>query len=536
MARTMAKRVHCGVRSGHGCRLLGAPVLALCLLALAASSAAAASFTWSGGAGLSDIGWSKGANWGGTAPSGSVEALTFPVLACPSCLALSENDLSGLNVNAISIDAGQTYGIGGSPIALGAGGLSANASGSSGHGVALNAALTLSESQTWSLSGPGSGSTHGAAVGIGEGVTGGSHTLAIKMANQALLIFHADSELGAVSITGTDPSNSGTASFANGGVALGLPFGGQTSALINATDGNPVSLTDASLSSQGGTVGPLTTTGGRIDVGSQTAAGTLTVNGGVTLDPASFIAFYITGPGQIVGSDYSQLRASGTVNLKNAAFLLIANAQGNCLTLTPGDQYTLVSTTGSLVGTFAAANGQTVPIGVPSLSCPTSVMAQINYTANAVTATIVAASAAKAPPLSRSNFITRSAHVNPRTGAITFQESVVDPGTFSWVLTFRNGTYGVFASSAAKCKVGFASLNGKCRRANVVYAKGKQTFATAGTVKFTVKPSASASKALRNALRRKRGLAVSAALTFQSSRGGSPVSHTQSLAVKLKKK
>ena len=45
----------------------------------------------------------------------------------------------------------------------------------------------------------------------------------------------------------------------------------------------------------------------------------------------------------------------------------------------------------------------------------------------------------------------------------------------------------------------------------------------AGTVSFTVKPSASALKALRNALKKKKGLPVSVKLTFQSSRGGSPV-------------
>ena len=123
--------------------------------------------------------------------------------------------------------------------------------------------------------------------------------------------------------------------------------------------------------------------------------------------------------------------------------------------------------------------------------------------------------------------------VNPTTGAITFTVSVGDPGTFSWLLTFQNGKFGVFAATNTKCKKRFVRLNGRCRPAKIVFAKGSRTIATAGIVSFTIKPSASGLKALRNASRRKKGLPVTATFTFQSSRGGSPVSHTQSLTLKL---
>jgi len=55
-------------------------------------------------------------------------------------------------------------------------------------------------------------------------------------------------------------------------------------------------------------------------------------------------------------------------------------------------------------------------------------------------------------------------------------------------------------------------------------------------VSFTVKPTPSALKALRDALEHKRGLPVTATLSFQSSLGVGPTSHTQSLTIKLKKK
>jgi hypothetical protein len=125
---------------------------------------------------------------------------------------------------------------------------------------------------------------------------------------------------------------------------------------------------------------------------------------------------------------------------------------------------------------------------------------------------------------------------NQNTGELTFTESVGDPGTFSWLLTFQNGRFGVFASSNHKCKARFVRLGGKCRPSRIVFAKGSQVVAAPGTMTFKLKPSASALKALKNALKHKKGLPVTATFTFQSARGGSPVSHTRSLTVKLKKK
>lgn len=126
--------------------------------------------------------------------------------------------------------------------------------------------------------------------------------------------------------------------------------------------------------------------------------------------------------------------------------------------------------------------------------------------------------------------------VNPSTGAITFVLSVENAGTLSWLVTFRNGKFGVFAASAAKCRKGFLRLSGRCRPSRIAFAKGSKTIATPGTVSVTFKPSASALKALRFVLRHRRGLPVIAKLTFQSLLGGSPMSRTQSLTVRFKKK
>jgi PKD repeat protein len=139
-------------------------------------------------------------------------------------------------------------------------------------------------------------------------------------------------------------------------------------------------------------------------------------------------------------------------------------------------------------------------------------------------------------PIPNSNFSSPSPTVNAQTGAITFTASVGDPGRFSWLLTFQNGKFGVFAASRTKCRKGLVRLNGRCRPSRIVFARGSKTVPAAGSVIFIVRPSSSAMKALRNALKQKRGLPVAASLTFQSARGGAPVSHTQWLTVRLKKR
>jgi hypothetical protein len=51
-------------------------------------------------------------------------------------------------------------------------------------------------------------------------------------------------------------------------------------------------------------------------------------------------------------------------------------------------------------------------------------------------------------------------------------------------------------------------------------------------VRVRLKPSASAVKALERALRRHRGLRLTLVLTFQSARGGTAFSRSQSLIVR----
>jgi hypothetical protein len=136
------------------------------------------------------------------------------------------------------------------------------------------------------------------------------------------------------------------------------------------------------------------------------------------------------------------------------------------------------------------------------------------------------------PPTSA---FTAGSAINPKTGVITLAVSVGDRGTLTWLATFQNGKFGVFAASAGKCRKGFVRLGGRCRPAKIVFSKGRMSVAGAGKVTLVLKPSAAGAKALRNALKKKKGVPVSVTLSFQSSRGGSPVSHSTLVSIRLKK-
>jgi hypothetical protein len=139
-------------------------------------------------------------------------------------------------------------------------------------------------------------------------------------------------------------------------------------------------------------------------------------------------------------------------------------------------------------------------------------------------------------PVPNSSFsLLGSPTTSSRTGAVTFTVSVPDPGTFSWILTFRNGKFGVFSVSKTKCKTGQIRLSGNCRPVEIVFGKGGVAVAAMRNMSFTVKPSASATTALQSALKKGRGLPVTAYLTFQSAFGGNPVSYVASITLKLKK-
>jgi PKD repeat protein len=192
----------------------------------------------------------------------------------------------------------------------------------------------------------------------------------------------------------------------------------------------------------------------------------------------------------------------------------------------------------SPVHTFATAGAYTVTmIPKDALTNSTGPSTTATVTVAAAPAPVVVPAPAvinaqPAPP--NSAFSIARASINAKTGALTLTTSVADPGTFNWLATFQNGKFGAFGP-VSKCKRGLIKLRGKCRPARIAFAKGSKLVAAPAAVNIVLKPSASARKALRSALRQKKGLPVSIVLTFQSARGGRPVSRTFTLTIKPKK-
>jgi hypothetical protein len=200
---------------------------------------------------------------------------------------------------------------------------------------------------------------------------------------------------------------------------------------------------------------------------------------------------------------------------------------------TAGEFTVTMTPTDALTGSTGAAVSRTIMVAPPSAPPgPSPPPSQPLVTSSSTASSPVIATTQIVAP--NSVFLSNPGTFNPTTGAITFKATVADPGAFSWLATFQNGKFGAFAS-ARRCKKGLIRLSGRCRPARIVFAKGGKLVAAPGAVSIVLKPSASARKALRNALRQKKGLPVSIVLTFQSARGGRPVSRTFTLTIKLKK-
>jgi hypothetical protein len=339
------------------------------------------SFTWTGS--LSQPSWSAAKNWTGeAAPSNSEPvALQFPHLSgCSTCYK-SENDLSGLKVESIALDNGDEYILRGDEIALGSGGLTAapsnESSGPSGDGILLP--IHLSAPQTWSVAGRSGGSLgeNGAAI-IGN--LGGDDALTLEISNEAVVYLENETEVGPVAITGTAPSKAG---ILNGYV----PFFGE----LNFSDGEPVSLNHIFLIGSGA-VGALSTDDAELDVGSASFPTEGIEADSATFDGASKVSFQITHAGASAGVDNSELASTGAIELGGASLQVNVGppSEGQpCPTLSPGVEYTFISTSRALTGTFGnAPQGSEIPIKFAKSCSNGSQTIQIEYHESGGTQTV----------------------------------------------------------------------------------------------------------------------------------------------------
>ncbi len=395
-------------------RLLGVLIaaLALCICALPASAWALSpeSFTWTGGtlaaSGLSAADWSGTTNWTpeaslskAPAENETVGKLTFPSLsssaACktepPSdtCY-MSTNNVKGLTVNGIEVYGGAPYYITGEAITLGAGGIKSTPAiaSSIGPSPTLDLPIKLGAAQSWLIE----GGEEGGQLDLAGAVTGAAETLGVELKEGGRLSLENGVEVGNTTIKGANPSLTGAGAGVNGFVdLLHPPVPGASTGTLNSTDLHSVTVEHAAIDGVG-SLGSLTLTGGQIQVGNgYPEPGLITVDGALSLDSASVALFTIGEAGTTAGTDYGQLKATGNVNLGGAEMvvLLRPNGPSSCPALKAGDVDTILSTTGSLTGTFAGVpNGTVIETAEEGPECKKAKLV-IEYGEHAVTATVL---------------------------------------------------------------------------------------------------------------------------------------------------
>ena len=370
-------------------RGLFAPFLLLVLPGLAR----AADFTWSGAAPSSQSHWSVGGNWSGAiapANGATIGTLTFPALPAGACAetpptppastcGFGVNDLTGLSVGTLAINdantenGGQVYAMSGNGITL-TGGLSASPGTILSNGPFesnFTLPITLGATQTWTIAPnptpPSLGQiTYPYGLSIGGPVTGPADGLSIQIGSGATLALSGDDEVGPVSVTGLPSALTGF------GPNLAVQAFNGGSAALNATDGQPITITDAQLNAFG-RLGPVQMTASQLFAGSSIPPAAALNVSSMELDGASTAYFHVVGSGSTAGSDYSQITASGPITLGGARLgALIGSDLFGAVCPSPpmGTVYTIVSTAGSLTGTFDVPEGtDLIPSGLAP-TCP----------------------------------------------------------------------------------------------------------------------------------------------------------------------
>ena len=351
-------------------------------------------------------GWHE-ANWTTAPPEASdpnLGTLSFPAL--PNCgqgtCYGSMDDLTfGMSATAIDIDDAVGYqvqsddGVGPAPaIGLGAGGLTATptaASNSYGSGVWWMQPLDLTAAQTWTVT--GDGTWQDTPFVMDTPITAGgpspaADALTVALGGNQFLTFREGLEVGPVTVSGANSSDSGENAAKNGTLYAND---------INGSDDAPVTVNNVEYAiepnedelSDTQTVGPLTTHGAFLQIGDGNTPhdGILDVGGTVNLDAGTELGTEIDQSGAVPGTDFAQLSATGNISLNGT---LVADGGGCKMGI--GDVATPITTTGTLSGSFSnAPNGSMTPLQPCFASNQGEMGVQIGYTNNSMTETVVPA-------------------------------------------------------------------------------------------------------------------------------------------------
>ena len=388
-------------------------------LAAAPAARAAADATWTG---LDTTpGWSQPSNWGGSAPGSTIGTLSFPDLGTcdatiDTCYA-SEDATGAYTANELAIDTAQDY-------QISAGGLSDELT-LLGNGLSPNVGLdapsetgfafptislpiVLGADQHWDIAGGSEGFSFLDVANVS-----GNHALELDLSGDGNL-YTTSLDTGALSIDGN--GNVYLISDANNDTPV-LPAAG-----ITIGEGSSNGQPGLNVQMPGTTSGPIDASAG-VNYGNQLTVGqsyvpeaTLGVSGDVNLGPGTAFGFSIDGNDTTPAVDSSEMTVDGNVSLNGARMGMsqgaVDTSTNACVNLTPGNTYTLLTTSGGIIsGTMhywdgtgygsSVDEGQTSATPTPfGQNCtgggPTE--AYINYGSTTVTETIAAAPTSTAAP------------------------------------------------------------------------------------------------------------------------------------------
>jgi hypothetical protein len=205
----------------------------------------------------------------------------------------------------------------------------------------------------------------GQDVGFYGVLAGESSNLTINLSGEMALVLGIDvpeapvldDELGTITVNGEEEGNDLVIAAAKLNASDGHSLLLHHVHYEGSTATGPIVANEAALTLSGDSIGPVTATSSRIY-----PEGSLSLPS-LSLDAASTLGLEITAQGSVAGTDYDQLTSTGSISLGGAQLQLSKPYEGEgCALPSPvGQVYTLVSTSGSLSGTFGnAPNGSTL--------------------------------------------------------------------------------------------------------------------------------------------------------------------------------
>ena len=265
--------------------------------------------TWTGAGSGTNVNWSNGANWGGTAPV-ATNSLVFPTGVTGTPLTNTNDIAAGTSFGSLTVQ-NSGYTIGGNAVTLTGTIDSSQTLGGSSVNLPIGFGTTTASVSV----------DNAAGILVLGGVISGSNGLT-KLGSGVLNLTAANTYTGTTTV--------------NGGV---LHADGTIVGAVVADSGTTLGGT--------GTVASIATTAATVSPGDATT-GTLTDTGALTLDANS--AFDAAINSTTPGSGYSQLQVAGAINLAGAKLNLTLG-----FTPTGGQTFTIINNTGSsaITGTFA---------------------------------------------------------------------------------------------------------------------------------------------------------------------------------------